>query len=359
MSKFLQITKKKPKISAQSRADSLFAFALTVPAIIVLCVVIALPILKGVFVSFFDYHLKDLTKNTFNLDAKTVSDVFAGKTSIVSSEEIVAATEDQGASAIVNYKWNNFKNYRDLFVTAEGRSIFESAFFTSFFNTLIFVFLMVVIQTILGMILALLLNSEIRGRGLFRGLLMVPWTIPSVVVAIVWRLMLHQEGGIVNHVLYVLGFTSTTRIAWACSVAQARAAIIIASEWRQLPYMMVMLLAGLQSIDRSMQEAALIDGADAWQSFLHVTLPSIKPVLFSAVWIAIMSNFQMYTIIANLIGTGSTTGTNTLSIAAYQEAFTNNNFGKGSAIGVLWLIVLLVITVVSNRLSSRNVADYQ
>ena len=359
MSELCQGTKKKPKVSARSRADSWFGFALTVPAIIVLCIVIALPILKGILVSFFDYHLKDLTKDAFNLDTKTVSDVFEGKTPFVSSEEILAATEDRGASAVVNYTWNGFKNYRDLFVVAEGRSIFESEFFTSFLNTLIFVFLMVVIQTILGMMIALLLNSQIRGRGLFRGLLLVPWTIPSVVVAIVWRLMLHQEGGIVNYVLYVLGFTSTTRVAWASTVTLARAAIIIAAEWRQLPYMMVMLLAGLQSVDRSMQEAALIDGADAWQSFLHVTLPSIKPVLISAVWIAIMSNFQMYTIIANLIGTGSTTGTNTLSIAAYQEAFVNNNFGKGAAIGVLWLIVLLVITIVSNRLSSRSATDYQ
>ncbi|HUM61617.1 MAG TPA: sugar ABC transporter permease, partial [Clostridia bacterium] len=359
VSELCQGAKKKPKMSARSRADSWFGFALTVPAIIVLCIVIALPILKGILVSFFDYHLKDLTKDAFNLDTKTVSDVFEGKTPFVSSEEILAATEDRGASAVVNYTWNGFKNYRDLFVVAEGRSIFESEFFTSFLNTLIFVFLMVVIQTILGMMIALLLNSQIKGRGLFRGLLLVPWTIPSVVVAIVWRLMLHQEGGIVNYVLYVLGFTSTTRVAWASTVTLARAAIIIAAEWRQLPYMMVMLLAGLQSVDRSMQEAALIDGADAWQSFLHVTLPSIKPVLISAVWIAIMSNFQMYTIIANLIGTGSTTGTNTLSIAAYQEAFVNNNFGKGAAIGVLWLIVLLVITIVSNRLSSRSATDYQ
>ena len=350
---------KKAKKSARARADSWFGFALTVPAIIVLCVVIALPILKGVLVSFFDYHLKDLTKDAFNLDVKTVSGLFTGETPVVTADPVADATQEKGASALINYSWNNFKNYRDLFLVREGRPIFEGAFFSSFGNTVIFVFFTVVIQTVIGMMIALLLNSKIRARGLFRGLLLVPWTIPSVVVAIIWRLMLHQEGGIMNYALNILGFTATNRIAWSGSVILARAAIVIAAVWRQLPYMMVMLLAGLQSVDISLQEAAEIDGANGRQIFRHVTLPSIRPVLISAIWIAIMSNFQMYTIIANLVGTGTKTGTSTLSISAYQEAFTNSDFGKGAAIGVLWLIVLLIITVISNRMSARSATDYQ
>ena len=352
-------TKQKKKKSARARADSWFGFALTLPAIIVLCIVIALPILKGVLVSFFDYHLQDLTKDAFNLDARTIGGLFSGETALVSDQPIVPAGRDKGASAVINYSWNNLKNYKDLFYVREGKSVLESEFFQSFQNTVIFVFLTVVVQTVIGMMIALLLNSRIRGRGLFRGLLLVPWTIPSVVVAILWRLMLHQEGGIMNYALFILGFTSTTRVSWSSSVVLARAAIVIAAVWRQLPYMMVMLLAGLQSVDHSLQEAAQIDGASGWQTFMHVTIPSIRPVLISAVWIAIMSNFQMYTIIANLVGTGSKTGTNTLSIAVYQEAFTNNDFGKGAAIGVLWLAVLLVITIISNRLSARSATDYQ
>ena len=351
--------KRKVKKSARARADSWFGFAQTVPAIIVLCIVIALPILKGVLVSFFDYHLKDLTKDAFNMDTGTISGLFTGETPLVSSDAITPASNGKPATAFVNYSWNDLRNYRDLFVVREGRSIFESEFFSSFINTLVFVFLTVTVQTILGMMIALLLNSRIRARGLFRGLLLVPWTIPSVVVAIIWRLMLHQEGGIMNYAFYIMGLTSTTRVAWSSSVVLARSAIVIAAVWRQLPYMMVMLLAGLQSVDMSLQEAAQIDGASGRQTFWHVTIPSIRPVLISSVWIAIMSNFQMYTIIANLVGTGSKTGTNTLSIAAYQEAFTNSDFGKGAAIGVLWLAVLLIITIISNTLSARSATDYQ
>ena len=339
MSTVAESKRKKVRLSRYERGNRWFGFALTLPAIVMLCVVIALPILKGIYVSFFEYKLADLRKSEFNLDGETLSQVISGEKDI---------------SALTNYTWNNFKNYQRLF-----KDGLNGPFFTYFFNTVIFVFFAVSIQTVLGMMIALLLNSRIRGRGLFRGLLLVPWTIPSVVVAIIWRLMLHQEGGIMNYALYVMGLTSTTRVAWSGTVVLARAAIVIAAVWRQLPYMMVMLLAGLQSVDMSLQEAAQIDGASGRQTFIHVTIPSIRPVLISAVWIAIMSNFQMYTIIANLVGTGSKTGTNTLSIAAYQEAFTNSDFGKGAAIGVLWLVVLLIITIISNTLSARSATDYQ
>lgn len=331
----------KLKKSKRAYADSWFGFALTIPAIVLLCIVIALPILKGIYVSFFEYKLADLRKDVFNINTETVSEVIRGEEDI---------------SILTNYKWNNFKNYKKLF---KGDSLSETKFFEYFSNTVVFVFFAVAIQTVLGMLIALLLNRKIKGRGLIRGLLMIPWTIPSVVVAMVWRLMLHQEGGAINYLLNALGFTSTYQISWMETVLQSRAAIVVAAVWRQLPYMMIMLLAGLQSVDQSQIEAAHIDGANNWQSFFHVTLPSIAPVLISSVWIAIMNNFQMYTIIANLVGTGSNTGTLTLSLAAYKEAFTNNNFGQGAAIGVLWLIILLIITIISNKMNEKSSSSYQ
>ncbi len=334
-------TQKKPKVSRRARADSWFGFALTVPAIIVLCIVIALPILKGIYISFFNYKLADIRKDVFNINPASIS-------AVVSGEEDI--------SSLSNLKWNNFKNYKKLF---NNKDFWKSDFVTYFVNTVVFVFFTVVIQLILGMTIALLLNSRIRGQGFFRGILLVPWTIPSVVVAIIWRLMLNQDGGVINYILNLFQFTSTTQLSWLETVGRARASIIIASVWRQMPYMMVMLLAGLQSVDTSIEEAARIDGANAMQTFRHVTIPAIRPVLITSTWIAIMNNFQMYTIIANLAGTGSTTGTMTLSIAAYQEAFKNYEFGRGAAIGVLWLVILFIITMVSNKLSERTATDYQ
>ena len=339
----MQITKIRPKppVSRHERADRWFGFALTIPAIVVLCVVIALPILKGIYVSFFNYKLADIRKDVFDLSPQTVSDVISG---------------EKDVSALSNLKWNNFKNYRKLFNT---KDFWKSDFLAYFVNTVVFVFFTVVIQLALGMLIALLLNTKIRGRGVFRGLLLIPWTIPSVVVAIVWRLMLHQDGGIINYLLNFARLTGGTQMSWLETVPRARASIVLASVWRQLPYMMVMLLAGLQSVDSSLEEAAKIDGANGWKAFLHVTIPSIRPVLITSTWIAIMNNFQRYTIIANLAGTGRGTGTMTLSIAAYQEAFKNYEFGRGAAIGVLWLIILFIITMVSNRAAERTARDYQ
>lgn len=331
----------KAKSSRCARADSWFGFALTVPAIIVLCIVIALPIIKGIYISFFNYKLSDIRKDIFDISPDSVTEVISGR---------------ENVSSLSNLKWNDFKNYKRLF---DDEDFWKSDFVTYFTNTIVFVSFTVTIQLALGMIIAQLLNSRIRGRSAFRGLFLIPWTIPSVVVAIVWRLMLSQDGGVINYLLKLFQFTGTTQISWLETTVRARASIVLASVWRQMPYMMVMLLAGLQSVDISLIEASKIDGANALKIFIHVTVPTIRPVLITSTWIAIMNNFQMYTIIANLAGTGGGTGTMTLSIAAYQEAFKNYEFGRGAAIGVLWLIILFVITMVSNYASERTARDYQ
>ena len=118
-----------------------------------------------------------------------------------------------------------------------------------------------------------------------------------------------------------------------------------------------MILAGLQSVDKSLLEAGTIDGANYWQSLLHITIPSIRPVLITSIWIALMANFQMYTIIANITNGGPVGATTTLSIAAYNAAFQSYNFGYGAAIGVVWLIVLFIITMFSNKLTDKYSED--
>lgn len=317
-----------------SRSDRLFGFALVLPALIVLLVVIALPILKGIYVSFFNYKLKNISQPLFDFSFGNIQNIFIG---------------EEGLSSLSNLKWNNLANYTALFKRGEILQYFR--------NTLVFVLFTVSIQLVLGMSIALLLNSKIKACGLFRGMMLIPWTIPSVVVAILWRWMLHQDFGVINYLAYALGITEQITLSWQVSNALAMASVVIASIWRQLPYMMVMLLAALQSVDVSLEEATQIDGASKWQTFLHVVLPSIRPVLITSTWIAVMNNFQSYTIISNMNGTGASTMT--LSIAAYQEAFKSYNFGKGAAIGVLWLIVLFIITLISNRASDRAMNDYQ
>lgn len=294
-------------------SDNTFGLLMMVPALLILLVVIAFPILKGIYASFCDYGLKELRKGIFDL------------------------------------KWNNFANYKIM--------LKNNQIFTYFKNTLVFVGLVVVIQFVLGLAIALLLDSKIKGRGVIRGFMLVPWTIPSVVTAIVWRFMTNSSYGVLNWFAYKLGIIPTLDYSWTLHAGSAMALIVIAAVWRQLPYMMVMILAGLQSVDNSLHEAALVDGANYFQRLFNVTIPSIRPVLVTSIWLAIMNNFQMYTIIANVTNGGPVGATTTLSIAAYEAAFQSYNFGYGAAIGVVWLIALFIITMFSNKLTDKYSED--
>lgn len=165
------------------RSDQWFGFALVLPALIVLLVVIALPILKGIYVSFFSYKLKDISQPLFDFSSANIQKILAG---------------EEGLGALSNLKWNDLANYTSLFKRGEILDYFG--------NTILFVLLTVSIQLVLGMIIALLLNSKLRATGFFRGVMLIPWTIPSVVVAILWRWVLHQDFGVINYLAYVLGF---------------------------------------------------------------------------------------------------------------------------------------------------------
>jgi ABC-type sugar transport systems, permease components len=292
-------------------SDNLFAGMLILPVFAILLTVVFLPIMKGIYVSFCDYKIS-------NLNAPV---------------------------------WNNFKNYINVFKDFEILIYFK--------NTFIYVFFTVGIQFVLGLSIALLLNMNIKGRGIYRGLFLIPWIIPSVVVAIVWTWMLQQQFGVINFILYNLGITSTVNISWNQVPILAMSSVIMAAVWRQLPYMMVMILAGLQSVDISLIESAKIEGANAWKTLKHIILPSIRPVITTAVWISIMQNFQMFTIVYNMTGGGPVDATTTLSLAAHKKAFLEYDFGAGSTIGVLWLAVLFIATLIYNKINEKYVTDYQ
>jgi multiple sugar transport system permease protein len=300
-----------PQVRSPKPHDTLFALALLAPAFAIFGVVVVLPIAKGIYVSFCECSLATLTRPS----------------------------------------WNNFANYKVLF--GDGQILLYLR------TTLVYVSCTVLVQLVMGMGIALLMNMPIAGRAALRGLFLVPWTIPSVVVAILWKWMLQQQFGVLNYLLYSSRLTSTVNIAWFQDDLLAMMSVVMAAVWRQLPYMMVMLLAGLQSVDTSLIEAASIEGAGGPQVFRYVTLPSIRPVIIAAVWISIMDNFQMFTIVFNMTAGGPVEATTTLSVATYRRAFTSYNFGQASAIGVIWMAILVLAAVYFNKLSARSTAAYQ
>lgn len=290
-------------------SDRTFGMMLLIPALLIFVLIIAYPILRGVWISFCSNKLKNINHPV----------------------------------------WNDFKNYRDIFQ--------KGAFWIYFGTTLRFVFLTVSIQLVLGMLLALLLNSNIRMQKVFRGIFIIPWTIPSVVTAILWSWLLQQQYGVINYLLMKLGFMKAMTLNWTSDSTMAMISIVIACVWKQLPYMTVMLLAGLQSVDNGLKEAARIDGANGWKCFRHITVPGILPVIITCIWLSVTQNFQQLTIIKNMTGGGPIYATTTLAIAAYKEAFTSYNFGTSAAIGVLWMAFLFVFTLISNKATDKFVQD--
>ena len=173
-----------------------------------------------------------------------------------------------------------FKNYIRLLGDAEyRRSILNTVFFTA---------VSILVKTVLGMLMALSLNQKFKGRNIARALLMIPWTLPNIVVVYNWRWIFNSTGGIANYILKSLHITNTD-IIWFGSAGLAMTTIIVANVWRGTPFFGVSILAKLQTIPKDYYEAAEIDGAGLWQKFRHITLPEVKDVtilsaLMSTIW---------------------------------------------------------------------------
>ena len=162
------------------------------------------------------------------------------------------------------------ENYKDIFVNPE--------FWQSIGITLYFCVVSIVIQLILGFLVAMLLNQKFVGRGIVRALILLPWAVPTIVNANLWNWILNANYGILNRLLMKLGIISDS-IAWLSDGGTALHMIILADTWRMLPLVVIMLLAGLQTVSKSVWEAAVVDGAGAWRRLRAVYIPALKPMI--------------------------------------------------------------------------------
>lgn len=304
-----EIKKEKRKMTSLQK-DYVFAFFCILPVFLGLSIVVFAPIIKAIWMSFMEYRIN---------------------------------------SAKVPV-WNHFKNYTSLLQFGNLWEYLK--------NTVVFIVGVVSIQFIIAMGVALLFNTGIRGVRVFRSVFMVPWTIPSVVTALLWSWLLQPQYGVLNYLSYTAGLQSGMNVLWTQDPDLAMISIIIACVWRQTPYMMLMLLAGLQSMDSALLEAAKIDGGNPWQVFRHVIIPSIRPVIDTTLVIAVINNSQMFTIIYNMTKGGPMSKTTTFAIAAYNKAFVEFDFGAGSALGVIWLVILGLSVFFYKRYSDKHLSSY-
>jgi trehalose/maltose transport system permease protein len=210
-------------------------------------------------------------------------------------------------------------------------------------NTLIFAAVSVALETALGLAIALVLDAEIRGRGLLRAAVLVPWAIPTVVSAQLWAWMLHDQYGVINEVLIALGLIDQPQ-AWLADRTLAMASVIAVDVWKTTPFMVLLLLAALQTVPRELHEAAMVDGAGAIRRFLVVTLPVIRPALLVAVVFRTLDALRIFDLIYVMVGNANATAT--MAVYARQHMVDFQDAGYGSAASTLLFAVIALATAV-------------
>lgn len=203
---------------------------------------------------------------------------------------------------------------------------------------------------IVGIAVALLLNRGFRGRTLLGVLVLLPWAIPNVAASLVWRWIFNDQYGVLNWALSSLGLARFDGYAWFNNWFTAFVVIGVVVVWQSFPLVAIVLLAGLQTIPTDVIEAAKIDGTTAWQRIRLVTLPMLKPLLLVLVVISTIWDFKIFDQIYILSGGGPARRTEVLAFTAYREAFTQSDFGLGSALAMILFVILIVVTIIYIRL---------
>jgi multiple sugar transport system permease protein len=225
-----------------------------------------------------------------------------------------------------------------------ARLISDQFFLSALAHTVVYAVIALTFEFLIGLGLALLLNTQLRGRSIFRAVLLLPMMLPPIVVGVVWRLMLNSNFGAVNGTLKSLGINSDA-LTWTASPKLAMASVIVADVWQWTPFMLLILLAGLQAIPEEPYEAALIDGSSVWQTFRHVTLPLLKPAILIALLLRTMDLLRVFDQIFILTEGGPGFATETVSLYIYRTAFRFSNFGYAAAMSFVLLAITNVISV--------------
>lgn len=257
--------------------------------------------------------------------------------------------------------WTGVKNYIEIIgdfhvvrSTAGGWVVNYQNFYWTLFITIAWTVCNVTIGVSVGLLLALALNTKgLRFTNVYRVLLILPWAIPNYITALTWRGMFHKQYGVINQVIQMFGGEP---VSWFDNVFSSFLTGIATNGWLSFPFMMVVILGGLQSIPQDAYEAARVEGAGRWQQFRHITLPYLRPTLIPAIIISVVWTFNMFNIIY-LVSGGEPAGSNEILITeAYKIAFEKYQYGYAAAYSVVIFIILLVYGVFQNRVTRATEA---
>ena len=234
----------------------------------------------------------------------------------------------------------------DNFIQALTNSTFQKALSNTIWFTLATVFF----QLLLGFIFAVILNGKLIGRTFFRAVIFLPVILSNIAVSLIFVLIFHPSKGPLNNFLLSMGLPA---VPWLTSPSTALSTIIIVTLWQSFGYYMILFLSGLQSISPELYEAGEIDGANAFQRLIHITVPMLSPTTFLCVIMAIINSFkvfdQIFAMTGGQLGGGPAGSTTVLVFDIYQRAFTNYEMGYASAESLILLLIVLLITIIQYR----------
>jgi multiple sugar transport system permease protein len=291
--------------SRSARNEVFFAAVLLLPALAILALVIFYPLVQALLLSMKDAALLNVTVAPFT----------------------------------------GLDNFKQL--------LGDEVFWTAVKNTFVLTTVSIAGSLVLGMSLALVLNENLPFRNFFRGIALIPWVVPGVVVALLTLYMFNSQVGVIDYVLVKLGVTERF-VDWFGSTRNALWAIILANIWNQTPFYMLMMLAGLQTVPEDEYDAAKVDGANVLQRFRYVTVPNIRGVLAIVVALQVIWNFNNFDLIWATTEGGPVSATTTLTVHVYRTAFKSLDVGYAAAIGVVMLVVLLLFSVFYVRAMERG-----
>ena len=225
----------------------------------------------------------------------------------------------------------------------------SDTFLNALKNTVIWTVVSVFFQFLIGFICALVISQDrIRFRGIWRCLIMLAWVLPSVIGSMVWKWMYHSDFGILNEILLRLGLIKQA-LAWTGSKQLALTSAIIVNVWKLFPLVLMYIEAALQSVPRSLEDAAVVDGANTWRCFTVVTWPHIRPTCITVILLLTIWTLNAFTFIYVLTGGGPGTASQVLSMFINKEAFQNYNFGVASAASTILFVIVAAFSMIYIR----------
>ena len=254
------------------------------------------------------------------------------------------------------HNWNLKRPGRERFIGLENYTdwLTDNDFWEPLRTTFTFAILAVALIVIIALLVSLLLNERFPGRGILRALLLVPWAIPSVVNALLWKWLLNPQYGLVNAAFYEIGIITEYQNVLG-SMPSVMIWLVIAYSWIHIPLATLLLLSGLQTIPGDIYESAIVDGAGVWQRFRFITLPLLRPMLSIVIIFEMIFALKVFDIIFVLTAGGPADATNVLGWQIYTETFRKLDFGAGSSVAMLLGLITLGLAILFYVVLDRRV----